>query len=108
MKGRNKYGRAGKGGVPAETLIAFLDHYTYEGAEYNGVGPHGALAPVGPRRKFINGKQIPVSIQRSIRRWRHGQVEHVSTAVLLQVLTAFGFDLAWFHGWCKLHRKPIV
>jgi hypothetical protein len=104
----NRTGAAGRKGVPAATVVAFLDHYTYTGTEYNGVGEHGALAPVGPRVKRINGVTIPTSTQRSIRRWRNGQVQYVSAKGLAQVLLTFGFDLPHFHGWCKLHRRPIT
>lgn len=108
MKGRNKYGRAGKSGVPAATLVAFLDYYTYEGTDATGIGPGGIPVPVGPRVKRINGMSIPAPLQRAIRRWRNGQVEHVSPTGLAHTLASFGFDLPWFHGWCKLHRKPIT
>lgn len=97
----NKFGAAGRRGVPASTLIAFLDAYTYEG--FNPTLP----PPQNQRAKRINGIIIPTSIQRSIRRWRNGQVEHISVRGLAHVLDTFGFTLVWFHQWCKLHRKPI-
>ena len=103
MKGNNKYGAAGKGGVPAGTLVAFLDAYTYE-------GHNPSIAPVdgeNVRARRINGIKIPAPIQRSIRRWRNGQVERVSTRGLCHVLDTFGFTLPWFHQWAKLHRKPV-
>lgn len=102
MKGRNSYGAAGKRGVPASTLVAFLDHYTYEG--YNPSFP-----PAGNRRqKRINGVPITAVMQRTIRRYRNGAVDRVSTKGLAHILDVFGFDLPWFHGWCKLHRKPVT
>lgn len=104
-KGNNKYGAAGRGGVPAETVVAFLDHYTYEG--YNPTGRETAATVDLGRTKRINGRKITVSMQRTIRRYRNGQVTHVSPKGLLHVLVEYGFDLPWFHGWCKLHRKPI-
>jgi hypothetical protein len=103
MKGRNRYGAAGKHGVPASTVVAFLDHYTYEGRD-----PFAPYIDGRDRAKRINGKAISPLMQRTIRRYRNGAVDHVSVKGLSHVLTEFGFDLAWFHGWCKLHRKPIT
>lgn len=107
MKGRNSYGAAGKGGVPAGTLVAFLDHYTYAG--YNPqIDPVNYGTEANLHAKRINGVKISPATQRMIRRWRNGQVDRVSAKGLVHVLTEFGFDLAWFHGWCKLHRKPLT
>jgi hypothetical protein len=108
MKGHNKYGRAGKRGVPASTVVAFLDHYTYEGLNPEPVRVGQLGSPDNGRAKRINGITISAATQRAIRRWRNGQVEHVSVLGVSHVLAEFGFDLPWFHGWCKLHRKPIT
>jgi len=99
-KGNNRYGAAGKGGIPAPTLLAFLDHYTYE-ADDN-------LHQPGSRAKFLNGKRVPDEHRRSIRRYRSGDTTHVSAGHLFKVLTYYGFDLPWFQGWAKLHRKPLT
>jgi hypothetical protein len=110
MTGNNKYGAAGRGGVPASTVVAFLDHYVHEGysPEAQAAAKSNVILPgYNHRTKRINGVPIPVSIQRSVRRWRNGDVERVSAKGLAHVLDTFGFTLAWFHGWAKLHRKPI-
>lgn len=91
--GNNRYGRAGRRAVPAATVIAFLDAYTYE--EEGG-------------RKRINGKAILEADQRQIRRWRNGATGGVNPNRLVPFLVCYDFTLPWFHKWCKLHRKPLT
>jgi hypothetical protein len=98
-RGNNKFGRAGKGSIRADTLAAFFDHYTYEGS----TGLQGV-----PRWKLINGHRVRPDDARAFRRWRNGHTSHVAAATSLDVLGRYGFDLAWFHGWCKLHRKKLT
>jgi hypothetical protein len=92
-RGNNRYGAAGRRGIPAETVVAFLDHYASLGAK---------------RPRTINGEPISAATQRSIRRWRNGQVDRVSERGLAHVLDEFGFDRTWFEKWAKLHRKPVA
>lgn len=90
----NRTGAAGRKGVPAATVVAFLDHYTYDDAD--------------TRRKRINGVLVTDSHVRAIRRWRNGHVDYVSVKGLASVLATYEFSLPWFHKWCRLHRKPIT
>lgn len=90
-KGNNRYGAAGRKGVPASTLVAFLDHYTYDTR-------HG---------KRLNSHPFGAHLARQVRRWRH-EGGLVSAHTVLTTLISFGFDLAWFHTWAKRHRKPIT
>lgn len=99
-KGNNRFGAAGRGGVPADTILAFLNHYTYEASDPEQGVPQ--------RSKFINGRRIPESHKRTIRRLRSGDSTHVSARLLVEYLTFYGFDLPWFQGWCKLHRKALT
>ena len=92
MKGNNRYGAAGRRGVPAASVAAFLDYYSY---------PDGDT-----RRRRINGSFTDKAVQRTIRRYRNGQVGRVSESALKVLLGTFGFDRRWFDQWCKLHRKP--
>lgn len=100
----NRDGRAGRRGVPATTVAAFLDHYTYTGFNPTITPVDGD--PVRCRR--INGKRLSPSWQRTIRRYRNGQVKHVSPRSLLALLHNFGFDLAEFHRWARAEGLPIT
>jgi hypothetical protein len=92
MTGNNRRGRAGKGGVPAASVVAFLDHYTYTHA----------------RHKYINGEVIPEPLRRQIRRWHHQHTAGVNPAYLLVVLEQLRFNIAWFHAWCKERGYPVT
>lgn len=95
MRGNNKYGRGGKRGVPAPTIVAFLDHYTYT---TEGARP----------QKRINGRHVIPSDQRQIRRWRNGETDVVNAERLATFLVSYGFEIAWFHQWAKKNKLPIV
>lgn len=101
----NRYGRAGKGAVRADTAAAFFDHYAYEGAVLvTGAEPYAAAG----RTLRVNGVPVTPSDKRAIRRWRNGHSTHVGLKSLVPMLARYGFDLPWFHGWAKLHRRPVV
>lgn len=103
----NREGRAGRRGVPAHTLAAFLDHYTYTGHNPSLTNDWRVPVPLDRLRR-INGVHLDDSWVRSIRRWRNGQVKFVSTKGLAEALLRFGFDLPEFHRWAKAHDLPIT
>jgi hypothetical protein len=90
----NRTGRAGRGGVNAETIVAFLDYYTYPDED--------------TRRKRINGHLLSAAQVRQIRRWRNGHTTHVNPAAWLRFLHELEFNLPWFHTWCKQHNRKVT
>lgn len=93
----NRSGAAGRRGTPGTTLAAFLDHYTYT-----------AHNSEGKAVRAINGAWLTLSWQRSIRRWRNGDVKRVSVMGLAHALETFGFETPWFHKWAKDRDLPVA